>query len=113
MVVMSTTGTPITLQNGQTLHAATTAGVDKQQQQLQLIQKQQFLQQQMFQQQIAAIQMQQQQAAVQFWPNAAGLQPFGSNQIILRNQPDGTQGMFIQQQPATQTLQTQQNRKNK
>jgi len=54
MVVMSTTGTPITLQNGQTLHAATTAGVDKQQQQLQLIQKQQFLQQQMFQQQIAA-----------------------------------------------------------
>jgi len=48
-----------------------------------------------------------------FWPNAAGLQPFGSNQIILRNQPDGTQGMFIQQQPATQTLQTQQNRKNK
>ncbi|XP_052856251.1 polyhomeotic-proximal chromatin protein-like isoform X3 [Drosophila gunungcola] len=44
-----------------------------------------------------------------FWQNAAGLQPFGSNQIILRNQPDGTQGMFIQQQPTTQTLQTQQN----
>ncbi|XP_043659519.1 polyhomeotic-proximal chromatin protein [Drosophila teissieri] len=44
-----------------------------------------------------------------FLQNAAGLQPFGSNQIILRNQPDGTQGMFIQQQPATQTLQTQQN----
>ncbi|KAH8342939.1 hypothetical protein KR059_001920, partial [Drosophila kikkawai] len=67
MVVMSTTGTPITLQNGQTLHAATAgvAGVDKQQQQqqLQLIQKQQYLQQQMFQQQIAALQMQQQAAA--------------------------------------------------
>ncbi|KAH8373874.1 hypothetical protein KR200_011331 [Drosophila serrata] len=41
------------------------------------------------------------------WPSA-GLQSFGSNQIILRSQTDGTWGMFIQK-PATQTLQTQQN----
>ncbi|KAH8373827.1 hypothetical protein KR200_004995 [Drosophila serrata] len=38
----------------------------------------------------------------------AGLQSFGSNQIILSGQADGTSGMFIRQ-PATQTLQTQQN----
>ena len=69
MVVMSA-GTPITIQNGQTLQQTANSHVEKQQQQLQLqqLQKQQqqqqqqaLLQQQFIQQQIAQIQLQQQQ----------------------------------------------------
>ncbi|XP_032582357.1 polyhomeotic-proximal chromatin protein [Drosophila sechellia] len=98
MVVMSTTGTPITLQNGQTLHAATAAGVDKQQQQLQLIQKQQILQQQMF----AAIQMQQQQAAVQ-------AQQQQQQQVSQQQQVNAQQQQAVaQQQQAVAQAQQQQ-----
>ncbi|KMZ07795.1 uncharacterized protein Dsimw501_GD24614, isoform C [Drosophila simulans] len=101
MVVMSTTGTPITLQNGQTLHAATAAGVDKQQQQLQLIQKQQILQQQMLQQQIAAIQMQQ-QAAVQ-------AQQQQQQQVSQQQQVNAQQQQAVaQQQQAVAQAQQQQ-----
>nr|XP_044252062.1 polyhomeotic-proximal chromatin protein-like [Drosophila takahashii] len=101
MVVMSTTGTPITLQNGQTLHSATT-GVDKQQQQLQLIQKQQFLQQQMFQQQIAAIQMQQ-QAAVQAQQQQQQQQVSQQQQVNAQHQ----QAVAQQQQAVAQAQQQQ------
>ncbi|XP_016995652.2 polyhomeotic-proximal chromatin protein isoform X1 [Drosophila takahashii] len=101
MVVMSTTGTPITLQNGQTLHSATT-GVDKQQQQLQLIQKQQFLQQQMFQQQIAAIQMQQ-QAAVQAQQQQQQQQVSQQQQVNAQQQ----QAVAQQQQAVAQAQQQQ------
>ncbi|EDV45570.1 uncharacterized protein Dere_GG12650, isoform B [Drosophila erecta] len=105
MVVMRTTGTPITLQNGQTLHAATTAGVDKQQQ-LQLIEKQQLqqqiLQQQMLQQQIAAIQMQQQQAAVQ-------AQQQQQQQVSQQQQANAQQQQAVaQQQQAVAQAQQQQ-----
>ncbi|KAH8360740.1 hypothetical protein KR084_001610, partial [Drosophila pseudotakahashii] len=101
MVVMSTTGTPITIQNGQTLHSATT-GVDKQQQQLQLIQKQQFLQQQMFQQQIAAIQMQQ-QAAVQAQQQQQQQQVSQQQQVNAQQQ----QAVAQQQQAVAQAQQQQ------
>ncbi|XP_026837603.1 polyhomeotic-proximal chromatin protein isoform X2 [Drosophila erecta] len=103
MVVMSTTGTPITLQNGQTLHAATTAGVDKQQQ-LQLIEKQQqqILQQHMYQQQIAAIQMQHQQAAVQ-------AQQQQQQQVSQQQQANAQQQQAVaQQQQAVAQAQQQQ-----
>ncbi|XP_039497753.1 polyhomeotic-proximal chromatin protein-like [Drosophila santomea] len=116
MVVMSTTGTPITLQNGQTLHAATTAGVDKQQQlqliekqQLQLIQKQQILQQQMLQQQIAAIQMQHQQAQQQQQQQVTQQQQVNAQQqqAVAQQQQVVAQAQQQQREQQQQSVQAQ------
>ncbi|XP_039497296.1 polyhomeotic-proximal chromatin protein [Drosophila santomea] len=116
MVVMSTTGTPITLQNGQTLHAATTAGVDKQQQlqliekqQLQLIQKQQILQQQMLQQQIAAIQMQHQQAQQQQQQQVTQQQQVNAQQqqAVAQQQQAVAQAQQQQREQQQQSVQAQ------